>query len=46
MQIARFDNPWVEKQATVYDINCGSGSGFRAVPLEQEVLLLSKKSMI
>ena len=32
----------------VYDINCGSVSGFRAVPLEQEglVLLLSKKVFV
>ena len=27
----------------VYDINSGSVSVFRAVPLEQEVLLLGKK---
>ena len=26
----------------VYDINCGSVSGFRAVPLEQEVLYFYK----
>ena len=34
---------WQSIGQIVYDMNCGSVSGFRAVPLEQEVLLLSKK---